>query len=450
MTKSNRGHRAPRYGSKLPRRAGFKTGVAFDKNELKSTGTLAKYRTGYTLAWNRDKDYMKGIGLKAPETYNPRNQQGGHMFALPGEVKLSGRQAGQILRHVYKSGVTQSQLESVSKMLSFAYQLTTGKQGNYDEVKQQWDAVNPDKLLPPTQKIVAEVSVEPSGLKTAFTTEFDATKGMPYPAWCVGLLLTWDHAVCGSRSVVDLDKIKKSRTHTFVPSEGWMATVLKGGRAKLENKKGTRPWSVHRVCCCPKGKHQAIPENWQRNNQCNPTEVSWCTTCPLNAFKTVRSLLSEDDYRTYPAWLPRQQRYSKDNLGEGRMRKLVQSWLDLQGGNPDHLKFDSNSGRKALGKWCAEFQVPYHKSFEVHGDLWCTWKKHYEPMLKRDPAFLRRTQSTLAEECCAALRMFARGIGRGREVREDPKDLSRFEKLLALDLRARGFNAEVAAIMDTT
>ena len=121
MTKSNRGHRAPRYGSKPPRRAGFKTGVAFDKNELKATGTLAKYRTGYTLAWNRDKDYMKGIGLKAPETYNPRNQQGGHMFALPGEVKLSGRQPGQILRHVYKSGVTLSQLESVSKMLSYAY-----------------------------------------------------------------------------------------------------------------------------------------------------------------------------------------------------------------------------------------------------------------------------------------------------------------------------------------
>ena len=132
------------------------------------------------------------------------------------------------------------------------------------------------------------------------------------------------------------------------------------------------------------------------------------------------------------------------------MRTLIQSWLDLQGGNPDGLKFDSNSGRKALGKWCAEFQVPYRKSFEVHGDLWCTWKKHYEPTLKRDPGFLRRTQSNLAEECCAALRTFARGIGRGREVREDPKDLTRFERLLALDLRSRGFNAEVAAIMDTT
>jgi hypothetical protein len=376
------------------------------------------------------------------------------MFALPREVKLNGKQAGMIMRLCYKGGLSRSQLESVRKMLSFAYQLTINKPGktNYDEVNEQWESQDPESYGAPTQKILAEVSVEPDGLKKAFTTEYNPRKGMPFPEWCVGLLVAHDYDVLGARSYVDLHKIKEGCKHAYVPSEGWMCSKMKGGRAKLEKKKGIRPWNAYRVCLCPQGKHQPMPEGWSENldRKGHLKNVTWCTTCPLNAFDAVRSLLRPGDHRIFPRWLPRQNRYSKDNLGQEKMMKLHQNWLNVQGANPDGLKFDSNSGRKALGKWCDEFNIPYHMSFEIHGDLWKTWKKHYQHGLQKDPCFERRTQSKDPDECCAALRRFARAIGRGRTIRDDPKDLTleQVGQIGAALLRRLGDADTVAKILD--
>jgi hypothetical protein len=161
-------------------------------------------------------------------------------------------------------------------------------------------------------------------------------------------------------------------------------------------------------------------------------------------------MLPDDDLRTYPKWLPAQKRYSGHNIGPDFFIPMARKWLDLQGANPDKLLFDSNSGRKALGKWCDEFGIKYHESFEIHGDLWRTWKRHYQHGLQKDPCFERRTQSLDPSECCAALRKFARAIGRGRTVREDPKqfDMDQIGKLLCANLRAMGKGAEVASILD--
>ena len=62
----------------------------------------------------------------------------------------------------------------------------------------------------------------------------------------------------------------------------------------------------------------------------------------------------------------------------------------------------------------------------------------------------RRTQSTNPEEATAALRKFARAIGRGPSVRMDPKvfDLNTIGMLLTANLRAMGRGSEVAQILD--
>ena len=138
-----------RPGVKEPRGATFKTGVAFDKNKLKSVHTLAKYRTGYRTAWAvpKARKHMLKCGFKEPDTYKMTNQQGGVMFSLPRDIprRFKGEDAGKILRFSFKHGLTRSQCDTVRAMLSFAYQLQTGKDGNFDEVKEQWRCQHPDK-----------------------------------------------------------------------------------------------------------------------------------------------------------------------------------------------------------------------------------------------------------------------------------------------------------------
>ena len=69
------------------------------------------------------------------------------MFSLPREVPrmFDGDDAGMILRYCFKAGQTKSQCEAVRAMLSYAYQLQTGKEGNYEECKIQWDCQDPAK-----------------------------------------------------------------------------------------------------------------------------------------------------------------------------------------------------------------------------------------------------------------------------------------------------------------
>ena len=213
-----------------------------------------------------------------------------------------------------------------------------------------------------------------------------------------------------------------------------------------------RTEALYRVCLCPEGKHISLPDDWRStlDTKGNPTNPPWCTSCPLACFEVVRSLLPEDDFRSYPRWLETENRFSLDNYGKKKMFPFARRWLDLQGANPDGLVFDSNGGRKALGKWCDEFGVPYTISFEVHGDLWKTWKRHYQEGLDRNPYMERRTQSNQPDVACAALRMFARAIGRGRTVREDPNDFTQAQigQLLVATLRKLGASATVASILD--
>ena len=459
MVKHGRGRSGLRDAAKLYRGAGFDAQLAFEANNLKSPTTMTKYRTGYRFAWSKCSTYMKSVGLKKPGTYPQRNQHGGVMFALPRDVSLTNKQAGNIMRMCYKNkgGGTFSQLCDVRKMLAYAYQLTSGndsshkrdEQTNYRNVTRAFRNMDKSKIKPPTKRIIADCSPEPANLKTCFTTEY--RKGtLAFHEWIVGLLATYDTHVCGARSVSDLKKIKDSRDHQFVPSAGYMWTQMVGGRSKLEyRKKGIRPWRNYRTCLCPGGVHKPVPEDWidDTDDDMNPVNPSWCTTCPLNCWQIIREGLSEKDQRSYPRWAAKSRVFSADSYSIDALKELIQNWITQQGGNPDNLEFSSNGGRKSLAKLCSEYKIPYHQSFELTGDLWPTWKTFYQRDLKKDPCFTRRTQSPDPEEVCQALRAIARGFGRGRTVRDDPADMSRMEKMLALIGRKVGLSAEVAMLL---
>ena len=418
---------------------------------------MGKYRTGYRFAWKQCSSYMKSVGLRKPGTYDPYNQHGGVMFSMPRDLTLTDRQAGQIMRKSYKKGATKSQLDNVRKMLAYAFQLTTGKDSshrksdptNYERVTRAWRNMHPSKIKAKTRTTKAEISPEPKNLKKCFTTEYDHRKGMGFGKWVVGCLATWDSHVCGARSVADLEKIKKSVKHVFAPSAGWMSTELLGGRSKLEfRKKGIRPWKNYRVCLCPGGEHKPIPTNWtdHMTETFDPTKACWCTSCPLNCFQFVRDGLHKDDLRTYPR-IGDSGLFTAENYSEDALKELIQEWINIQGGNPDGLVFSSNGGRKSCGKMSSEYKIPFHRNFELTGDLWCTWKNFYQIDLKRDPHFTRREQSLDPEECCAALWMIARRWGRGRPVRDDPVPMRRVEKMMALIGRKLGLGDEIAALL---
>ena len=69
-SRSNRGNKGYRYGKKPPRGAGFRTGVAFDKNNLVSVATMKKRRQGFNLIWRLDPRYAGKIKLKRKGEYS--------------------------------------------------------------------------------------------------------------------------------------------------------------------------------------------------------------------------------------------------------------------------------------------------------------------------------------------------------------------------------------------
>ena len=459
---------AVRGNVRPPRTKNLRTAIAYDKNRQKKPSTMAKYRYGYNLAWKVKgaRERLLQLGFKAPGTY-PMNQQSGVMFSMPYDIPkaFGDEDAGWICRESAQSKdpkYTKSQMEAIRAMLSYAYQLQTGThptkkvKPNYPSVSDQWGCQKSDSYAPPTKQTRSSVSVEPSGLKTAFTTEWTLKSGMNFMLWIVGCLATWHWSILGNRCKTDINKIKNSPKHEIIPSEGWMSSVMLGGRSKLPNATEPRPWKAYCVCLCPGGKHQPPPKGWDRwenlDQHHNPIEISWPTTCPLNCFQIIRSYLPADDLRTFPEWLSAQHRYGARNMDWDTVIDLAKRWLNVQGANPDNRLFDRNSGRKALGKVCDEYGIPYEESVEIHGDLYCTWKTYYQTGLRKRDLTTPRTQSRNPEVATAPLRRIARAFGRGRLIREDPKDfdLRQIGQLLTANLRAMGKADVVAQILDKT
>ncbi len=449
-----------------PRSTNLREQIQFDKNNLAEPSLLAKRRNGYTNIFKvpKAKQLMLELGFKAPGQYR-WNQQGNTMPALPSHIPKSFNDdaAGWVARHCYMSRkLTKSNMEAVRLTLSFFYQLQTGKKNtqkvkaNYPSVYDQFGCHTEEGYAEQKRHLVADHSVEPEGMKTAWNKEWTPESSTPYPEWCVQGLISWDWSVDGCRGGPKggLLRLQKSREHKVMASAGVMMTKMKGGRPKIPGVNKRREWWNNRICLCEDGKHVPPPEDWTENldENKNPLEVTWCTLCPLNMFQSVQDLLPEGQKgRMYPKWSVYQKAFGKCNFGKGKLVPQAQAWYDEQGGNPDNLKFGSNSGRKACGKWCAELHVKYSHSFQLTGDLWSTWVKYYQFNLDPEPEFGTREQSKNVDIATRALWIFARWIGRGRLNREDPVkfNMDQIGRMLALNLRANGMGAEVAQILRT-
>ena len=434
--------------------------MAFDSNNIKKKSTLKKYRTGFNLAWSipRCNEVLAKAGFKAPGHYYADNQQGGLMFALPREIppacKFGEEEAGFVMRNALKAHVTRSQGEGIKKMLSFVHQLRTGDDGgNFKRVNQVWKKWPDHKFGAPTQTVKPLHVIEPESLKTAMTREWTHATPMLYEHWCVGYNVVHHWSLNGSRSKEDLNcRIKPGYTEIF-PDQGYMFTQFLGGRAKLGPGAPERPWRAYAICLCKDGKHSGPPTDYYEYI-IDKRPLPWCTSCPLSCYEIIRYNLGKSDPRIFPALTTsgfvafKGKAYK--SIGAVKMFPFARRWLDIQGGNPDHVEYGSNMGRKALGKLCDLLNISYPESFEITGDLWINWR-YYQDAPVNDLNFRRRTQSKKLEVVTKALHKIARFFGRGRTVRADPDTITNTQlgQLMALQLRVGGHGAEVNRILDS-
>jgi hypothetical protein len=174
---------------------------------------------------------------------------------------------------------------------------------------------------------------------------------------------------------------------------------------------------------CQGDKH-IRPGEYELDSDGNPDVLSWDPRCPVATTEFVFQNQHEEDVpkRCYPNTLAKstagEVRYGQKSIADPS--EAAVNFMEAQG----LPKFDTNSGRKALARWCKKLSVPYELSVHIHGDLHDTWNKHYEkgvpePNLKVSI----RNQSRDPEVATAALRIFADWLGRGFNPYQRPLNL---------------------------
>ena len=421
--------------------------LEYMKNELRSSSAMKLYKQGFRYMWKCDGPHLTRIGLEKEggPRYSKTNQMGGVMFAMPGEVSITEKQAKAIMLKCFMKKVrgekllTFSMLKTVRKTLSFAYQLQGGEPGgNFKSVASVWSIVREEKTAPKKLALAKPTCIPtPADLKLVLTRGWNPVRCGPLLKWSVGLLGFWDWGVLGSRATEDMDKIKKGREHVVNHTDGWAWSEFFEGRAKLPMaKRGTREWKAWRVCLCPGGVHVPVPEDVQYDPSLleNPT---WCVECPVNA----EDLVLRCQYNAPCGELKIYRKVSKNKKkltyftgnSEGDIVAVAMDWMRVQGVNKH---FDRNAGRSSLAAWCRHLHVPYSQSFEYHGDLPDTWAEHYERNMVYEREFTRRTQSTHPPVALAGLRKFACFLKRGPAAPK-PK-LTKGERMMVAMLEGMG------------
>ena len=346
---------------------------------------------------------MARKGIPKPGEFNPNNVHKGRLWASRKECNLTDKMAGSIIERLYESGkVGLDQLKQVRHSMSYAYYLTTGLRGeNYPEVYAQWRSFDM-RMLPKVRKPVKPTRIPtPANLKVAFTTQWTPQHPWSFVRFILGLLCAWDSDVFGLRPNVDTKKVKESTSHDVNPNEAYAWTEMKGGRSKLHNqKRGTRPWKVYRVCTCP-GQHQQPPWPLDLDEHGNPVNpVTWYTCCPVGAMEFLHNSQGHN-WQVYKKWFSSTRSYQKQNCGD--IAATANEFLYAQGvAGP----FDRNCGRKSLSRWLDHLHVPYPESLHIHGDLECVWRSHYENKLVKS-GLKTREQSLDSDLATRALRRFA-------------------------------------------
>ena len=177
--------------------------------------------------------------------------------------------------------------------------------------------------------------------------------------------------------------------------------------------------------CKDQGCHVRPPEHewsYMTKDGTHSRDLEWDPSCPLAALEYVWQHQHEEDVpkRCYPAYLP------KRTTGPARLAvknislpsQAAVDFMQVQG----LPLFDTNSGRKALARWCKHLNVPYELSVHIHGDLFDTWNKNYESEVEK-PRLTIRQQSRDPKEATAALRIFASWLNRGFDPYQQPMSL---------------------------
>ena len=137
--------------------------------------------------------------------------------------------------------------------------------------------------------------------------------------------------------------------------------------------------------------------------------------CPLALLELIWQL--QDSVRVprrrYGKWLDTG-RFGVSNHGD--VVKHAIDWFETTGVCAADTRYDTNAGRKALGVWTSHLRIKYEVSFQLHGDLWCVWSKHYETTVPKSD-FNTRKQSTVPAVACLGLRRFGNWCGFGRKVK---------------------------------
>jgi hypothetical protein len=407
---------------------------------------MKAFRTGFNTMWKHAGAYMRRKGIKRAGQFRRDNQHGGKLWASRRECQMTNRIAGVIVDKLYESGkLSARHLNQVRHSLSYSYYLKTGLAGdNWAEVKAQFRSFDFASLPDSIRPLVATRIPTPQNLKEAFTKPWTPNHEMNLPEFMIAVLAAWDYHIFGLRPNVDIDKVKNSREHDVVSNEKYARTAMVGGKSKLHlNKRGTREWSVYRVCTC-KGPHKS-PTN--RQMRCSKTGIppkkpSWNTCCPINAMlfaKHHQMGASDRAYRIYPRWT---KRGTFGNQNHGDVQGLANRWLALQTGNQP---FDRNSGRKTLARWLGYLKIPYYESMHIHGDLEQVWRLSYQDKMDRSN-YRVRTQSRDPDVCTKALRELVTWFHDTGEPKPDSEPFWHKIELLHCKFPTNAKHARVQAI----
>ena len=436
--KDGRGTFGARHRVKLPRNASVNQRRDLNLLMKKDSETIRKYGTGYRCMWEIKacRKLMIKSGFKPPGEYDPNNGVDGKFFATKKEAEfLDGPTCGDILFLAYDSKATESQLQGISKCFSWGFQLKTGKEGNFQEVTDQWNQFNKRAYGPPTQHLKAEVCLPPELVKIAMTTEWKPDCGSPYPEWNVRYLLGHDYLMLGSRRKEDLKRIRDSREHDICPEAGYVWTQMVGGRCKQSKNYQIKEWRAWRACSCPGGKHQGLPfQQYKKNRELfdrkgNPKNMSWCSSCPLTCFEVVQHFLVRSGKpagRCYPKWSNVTHQFGVQDVAEMKLALEAHEFIRQQGANPNNLKLHTNSGRKSLGMLCDRHDVSEEDSFPYHGNQCKNWRV-YQESVKRVPTHTTREQPLDPTVALKGHRKILQAWGRGPPVPKPEVPVSRAE-----------------------
>ena len=383
-----------------------------------SSDTMRAIRAGYNAAWKcpEAKKYMKRKGIPPPGSFRKDNQHGGRLWGHRNECKMTNKVAGEVLERCFESKLfSVDQMKQIRHSLSYSYYLRTGKpQSNWPEVIAQWKSFGNLKSLPKGKQKMPTKIPSPRNLKRAFTTQWTPDSPWSLAKHMTGVIACWDSDVFGLRPQVDMNKVKKSRNHVIVPTDGYGKTEMVEGRSKLHMaKSGTRPWWVYRVCTCEGGTHDEEegkmqdPQDFFVGKDGNPHEPpEWNTCCPVRAMEFLRYHQATDAWVPYPKWT-KKGCYGTGNVGDPA--QLACDWLRVQGQHADASgsPFDHNCGRKALAKWLALLKINYNESAPIHGDLEDVWRGSYQDCLSRS-SYRCREQTADSEEATKALKRLAK------------------------------------------